>query len=38
MSIDCFKAYSEDYLLKSNKMDFTLHPSFKAYSEDYLLK
>ena len=33
-----FKAYSEDYLLKSTAATLLEVVSFKAYSEDYLLK
>ena len=33
-----FKAYSEDYLLKSQAANVRELYGFKAYSEDYLLK
>ena len=33
-----FKAYSEDYLLKSQGQQEQAPLRFKAYSEDYLLK
>ena len=35
---DGFKAYSEDYLLKSQAANVRELYGFKAYSEDYLLK
>ena len=38
MQAASFKAYSEDYLLKSGVYCWVKHLRFKAYSEDYLLK
>ena len=38
VAFDSFKAYSEDYLLKSQVPDWVAATGFKAYSEDYLLK